>query len=515
MGNTAGKEIGGSSGSGALRKQSEGAISTSAFTREYLVDQSRQQHGHSLTKGISKRKKEKDMERVRIREQQIMDLIIKYDESVDGGYLAPFDNYKYDLDYNTEIVKSLVIKRKLSPFFTPLQDFDASWSDEELLNYLRGNLILHENIKPNDLNDDYEDPNEHKLHMSVNSMRRREAKLYVDKVKERAAELQNFENSRFKKDFRNAIKDPKHYLNIPSSDLLLHIYRNSEECPICFLYLPNYLNMTRCCSQPICTECFVQMKRSKPHFPHDENNNGNQPAEGETDPEKLISEPVKCPFCAVSNFGVTYTPPTDFNTGIEGKCKPGEYKFIYNTIAEEGDEEEGEGKEGEGEEEDDDDDEVALTELDLADPFSTRKKKIKEKKKQRRSSSVTTSTKNGSYISRRRTSIPADNRNVVTIDAIRPDWEQNLLAARTKMARRSAAATALHATSLLENDEPGYLERHAQRNSHANRCRNQGAQSYQQQQQQQLEERLIEEAMRLSLLDEEERQLKERLKRSM
>ncbi len=66
----------------------------------------------------------------------------------------------------------------------------------------------------------------------------------------------------------------------------------NSECPICFLNYPSPLNFSRCCHQPICSECFVQMKRADP-------NSHNPPS----------SEPRSCPFCVEPNFGVTYTPP--------------------------------------------------------------------------------------------------------------------------------------------------------------------------------------------------------------
>lgn len=66
----------------------------------------------------------------------------------------------------------------------------------------------------------------------------------------------------------------------------------NTECPICFLYYPSPLNHTRCCSQPICTECFVQIKRADP-------NHTNPPS----------SQPAECPFCTAENFGIVYTRP--------------------------------------------------------------------------------------------------------------------------------------------------------------------------------------------------------------
>ncbi|CAO3660081.1 unnamed protein product [Rhizopus stolonifer] len=57
------------------------------------------------------------------------------------------------------------------------------------------------------------------------------------------------------------------------------------ECPICFLFYPPNMNKTRCCHKAICTECFLQLKRSSP----------------------LI--PAVCPFCVQPNLGVLYLPP--------------------------------------------------------------------------------------------------------------------------------------------------------------------------------------------------------------
>ncbi|CAO3642155.1 unnamed protein product [Cunninghamella blakesleeana] len=65
------------------------------------------------------------------------------------------------------------------------------------------------------------------------------------------------------------------------------LYNNAVECPICFLYYPPNINYSRCCDQPICTECFIQI-----HRPTDDPTN-----------------PATCPFCLESNYGITYRPP--------------------------------------------------------------------------------------------------------------------------------------------------------------------------------------------------------------
>ncbi|KAI8886026.1 hypothetical protein K501DRAFT_178592 [Backusella circina FSU 941] len=60
------------------------------------------------------------------------------------------------------------------------------------------------------------------------------------------------------------------------------------ECPICFLYYPSSMNKTQCCDNTLCTDCFLQLKRSS------------------TTP--LI--PAVCPFCVQPNLGVLYMPPS-------------------------------------------------------------------------------------------------------------------------------------------------------------------------------------------------------------
>ena len=62
-------------------------------------------------------------------------------------------------------------------------------------------------------------------------------------------------------------------------------------------WYPSNINRSRCCDQVICTECFVQIKRTEPTVTH------------------MVSEPACCPFCVQEHFGVIYTPPF-WRTGI-------------------------------------------------------------------------------------------------------------------------------------------------------------------------------------------------------
>lgn len=353
-----------------------------------------------------KRQEEKD----RVREAHYTNLIVRHNENVDGGFLAPYGTYKSNLDYHTDVVRGLIIARRLSPFYTPLQDFDEDWSDEELLILLR-QLTLH-TIESAYVDEEEEDDiDNHKIHKSANYYRRQELKtrlkMLIEKVKEEQKEEENkFLEAKMAKS-----------LDVSSLALLLRLYRNALECPICFVFYPQNLNMSRCCVQPICTECFVQIKRLDPH-----------PAHGDEEPDpkephSLISEPANCPYCALPEFGVTYDAPKDLGTGIGG-IKPGLY--------------------GQGN-------------LQVDKP------------------TVATHT--------RRKSHAANSLDVILVDEIRPDWEQKLIAARSKLARKAATASAIHASNLLI---PG--ENNRQRS---------------------FEDRLIEEAMRLSILDEEERKRKE------
>ncbi|KAJ8659912.1 hypothetical protein O0I10_004505 [Lichtheimia ornata] len=78
------------------------------------------------------------------------------------------------------------------------------------------------------------------------------------------------------------------------------LYNNAIECPICFLYYPANINYSRCCDQPLCTECFVQIKR----------------------PTETPNTPATCPFCMQENFGIIYHPPAWSEKSRNGNNEP-------------------------------------------------------------------------------------------------------------------------------------------------------------------------------------------------
>lgn len=202
-------------------------------------------------------------------------------------------------------------------------------------------------------------------------------------------------------------KDP--YVN--GQRLEVFLYKDASECPICFLYYPPYLNKTRCCDQPICSECFVQIKRPDPHPPEhhgDSTEPGNPPPEPQAD-GTLVSEPACCPFCVQAEFGITYEPPP-FRRGLV-YAGPG-----HNSLA------------------------------NVASAMS--------------STSSLNSQGLASPGRRRAGSLAATDSSVITTDRVRPDWAKKLADARAHALRRAAAATALHNAAYMmgniQSDSRGF-----------------------------------------------------------
>jgi hypothetical protein len=187
----------------------------------------------------------------------------------------------------------------------------------------------------------------------------------------------------------NLPKDP--YVNGQRIEAFL--YKNAEECPICFMYYPPHLNKTRCCDQPICSECFVQIKRPDPHPPEHHGDAENPPPEPQDDIQ-LVSEPAACPYCAQPEFGVTYEPPP-FRRGL-----------IFN--------------------------QQGQTSLGTATSAMSSTSSLN-------SPGMTSPTGR-----RRATSLAVTDKTVITTDMVRPDWAKKLADAKAHALRRSAAATALH-----------------------------------------------------------------------
>ncbi|KAF8162922.1 hypothetical protein B0H34DRAFT_794682 [Crassisporium funariophilum] len=173
-----------------------------------------------------------------------------HDETVDYGHLVPQGVYTGPREWNQAIVSQLIVARRMAPFYRPLEDYEESWDDDQVL-AARKELPDPENADT------------------------------VTRIEATATASNNYNKSNKRP---GSLKEPIK----PEAQ----IYRGAVECPICFLYYPPNINHSRCCDQAICTECFVQIKRTEPTATH------------------LESEPAACPYCVQDNFGIVYTPPT-------------------------------------------------------------------------------------------------------------------------------------------------------------------------------------------------------------
>lgn len=212
--------------------------------------------------------------------------------------------------------------------------------------------------------------------------------------------------------------------------LEVFLYKEGSECPICFLYYPPYLNHTRCCDQPICSECFVQIKRPDPHFPEGHGDQENPNADPEEEAGLLISEPAQCPYCQQPEFGVTYEAPP-FRRGLTYAISPVGIEAMNTAMS-------------------------SSSSLNSS-PSPTQ---------------LNPPPPPGNAVSRRRThSLSANAPNVITTDRVRPDWAVKLAAQRNHLARRAAAATALHTAAFLMGDSGsrgfGRISRFGRRNTNS------------------------------------------------
>ena len=56
-----------------------------------------------------------------------------HDDTVDFGSLVPQGVYTGQQDWNQAVVAQLIVQRKLAPFYRPLEEYDESWDDEQIL----------------------------------------------------------------------------------------------------------------------------------------------------------------------------------------------------------------------------------------------------------------------------------------------------------------------------------------------------------------------------------------------
>ncbi|KAL5313863.1 hypothetical protein ACEPPN_018286 [Leptodophora sp. 'Broadleaf-Isolate-01'] len=382
------------------------------------------------------RKLEKErVARVKERERSLKE------EHVDGGYLVTMGVYTGPEDFNKAIVRQLMIERRMAPFWRGLDDFKEEWTEHQLVAAGRGLPIPAPDEIPSDyltrpISPESANPSNQNLQNLMPPISSRSHSTASDASATLSPSHPAFSNastpssppgpahssSPFRPRSKTLASLTNASKNISSSEIVpreiqlpkdpfvngqaieVYLYKDSAECPICFMYYPPYLNKTRCCDQSICSECFVQIKRPDPHPPehHDPPNPAPPTTEANVDPEALVSEPACCPYCQQPEFGVTYEHPP-FRRGLS-------YANANHGMG------------------------------NVSSAMS--------------SSTSINSTGQSPTLSppahRRRTiSISANASTVITTDKVRPDWSTKLQSARNHLARRSAAATALHTAAYL------------------------------------------------------------------
>ncbi|OJD16506.1 protein SIP5 [Emergomyces pasteurianus Ep9510] len=362
------------------------------------------------------------------------------EEHVDGGYLVTQGVYTGTEDFNKGVVRQLMIERRLAPFWKGLEDFSESWAEHQLMAAARGLPIpapdeippeLEYKLSPPRPSEEREAPEKNLKHLTVPIASRSQSynsdtsstthpispsislqpqlppngsgspatHLFRGRAKTMASLTASSKNSSPGEISPRELQLPKDPF-VNGQPIEAYLYKNPIECPICFLYYPPYLNRTRCCDQLICSECFVQIKRADPHPPEHEQRGPNSPPPSNQANGQLVSEPAGCPFCVQPDFGVSYESPP-FRRGLSYLPS----HALSNTFT---------------------------------SPTSS-------------TSSLASGNANSQSLPTRRraTSLSASSPTVITTDKIRPDWAQKLQTARAQAARRSAAATALHAAAYV------------------------------------------------------------------
>ncbi|KAL8381786.1 hypothetical protein RB595_005853 [Gaeumannomyces hyphopodioides] len=358
------------------------------------------------------------------------------EEHVDGGYLVTLGTYVGPEDYSKPTVRQLQIERKVAPFWRGLNDFSETWNEHQIIAVARGlplpaaDATPPEELIPRPMSADPASNSSQNLNSLTIPMGDRTQSAASDRSGSGLGSIiPSSSSARNSSPFKHRPKAIAAALSISSRNgsvteiapreiklahdpfvngqpLEVFLYKDAAECPICFLYYPPYLNHTRCCDQPICSECFVQIKRAEPHYPEGHGETENP----ETNPEEqaglLISEPSCCPYCQQPEFGVTYEPPP-FRRGLT-------YSNSGPSL-------------GVG---------VSGTAMSSSSSLSS-------------SLSPTSMTHLSTQNRRRTQSLSANAPNVITTDRVRPDWSTKLATQRAHVARRAAAATALHTAAFL------------------------------------------------------------------
>ncbi|KAI9486394.1 MAG: hypothetical protein EXX96DRAFT_614225 [Benjaminiella poitrasii] len=204
----------------------------------------------------------------------------KYDDLVDLGAVFPNGLYTAtEQDYDPRIVRNLIMARKIAPFYKGLSDAPETVTESEsaATTTATATMTTQTSLSPPTL----------PLPQSSTSLSTISANN-KPQVRPRSASFSKTmkDNNTNSTSYDPYLERKKAYADkMKQREKML--YNDAVECPICFLYYPANINYSRCCDQPICTECFVQIHR----------------------PIETPSVPATCPFCMQENYGVLYEPP--------------------------------------------------------------------------------------------------------------------------------------------------------------------------------------------------------------
>ncbi|KAL0075237.1 hypothetical protein F4703DRAFT_1890529 [Phycomyces blakesleeanus] len=189
----------------------------------------------------------------------------KIEDLVDLGSILPNGLYpSTEQDFDSRSVRNLIMTRKLAPFYKGLSDAPEPVADSLSVPVPQTSLSLVDSTtRPRSVS---------------NSSRTRSGGPTTTRPRSASSS---------KRELANVAKERQKLTMERMKQRERMLYNDAVECPICFLYYPSNTNYSRCCDQPICTECFVQIKR----------------------PVDTPSTPATCPFCMEENYGVTYEPP--------------------------------------------------------------------------------------------------------------------------------------------------------------------------------------------------------------
>ncbi|KAJ2988745.1 hypothetical protein NUW58_g3818 [Xylaria curta] len=338
------------------------------------------------------------------------------EEHVDGGYLVTMGIYTASEDF--------------TPFWRGLDDFKDTWAEHQIIAAARGLEIPPADQVPEHLvpqprsgSDSPETSSSNLNNLTVpmgsppsmpsaTSPAASKATSPLKQPKKALAAALNLSRNSSQAEIAPREINLPHDPFVNGQALEVFLYKEGEECPLCLMYYPPYLNRTRCCCQLICSECFVQIKRPEPHFPEHHGDGPNvedSQANPEERNERLIMEPAKCPYCTQSDFGIIYEPPP-FRRGLTYAFPPSSLGAMSTAMS------------------------------SMSSVNSTLSPT---------SASPSRPTRN------RAQSLSANAPGVVTADRIRPDWTGKLATALAHQRRRAAAADALHhAAFVMGNQEP-------------------------------------------------------------